>query len=108
MLIYEILENKLFFEISETSKDFILEIIINVDNQTINNKINRLNFNQNLKNLLKKLLKPDKRQRLCTKLIKQTFLRRITSTELNGYNISNINHNNLGPKNVESKILCLK
>lgn len=106
MLIYEILENKPFFEINESSKDFTLEILINIDNQTISNKINGLNHNQNIKNLLKKLLKSDKRQRLCTKLIKQTFLKRININD--SYNNGFTNNNNvitsdgLATKNLDS------
>jgi len=107
MLIYEILENTLFFEINESSKEFTLEILMNIDNQTISNKINRLNHNQNLKNLLKKLLKSDKKQRLCTKLIKQSFLKRININDLEN-NCFAVNNNLIscegnGIKNTESK-----
>ena len=110
MLIYEILENKAFFEINESSKEFILEILMNIDNQTISNKINGMNNNQNIKNLMKKLLKSDKRQRLCTKLIKQTFLKRINSNENEAHNaFNNINNIQSGDaiksKNSESKNL---
>lgn len=111
MLIYQILENKPFFEINESSKDFTLEILMNIDNQTISNKINGLNQNQNIKNLLKKLLKSDRRQRLCTKLIKQTFLKRINiNNELDNNCFASINNNNVisreanGTKNLDSKI----
>jgi len=107
MLVYEILENKPLYEIDDYSKDFTLEILMNIDNQTISNKINGLNHNQNIKNLLKKLLKTDKRQRLCTKLIKQTFLKRIVLNE-NAYNNGKDNSNTIkaneetGKKNGES------
>lgn len=106
MLIYEILENKPLFEINESSKEFTIEILMNIDNQTISNKINGLNYNQNIKNLLKKLLKSDKKHRLCTKLIKQTFLKRINLNEFenNGLGINNntISREKNGTNNLES------
>ncbi len=116
MLVYQILENNTFFEINESSKDFTLEIIMNIDNQTITEKINSLNHNQIIKNLLKKLLKSDKKQRLCTKLLKQTFLKRINFNDNNNknYNYNNLNSFNnknpissegIPPKQIESKFI---
>jgi hypothetical protein len=94
ILIFEILEGKSLFEISEFSKEFILEIIANIDNDTITKKINSINFNQNFKNLLKKLLKVDRKNRLCTKLVKQSFLKRIVYTKSEERDIIYSNNNN--------------
>jgi tetratricopeptide (TPR) repeat protein len=85
-LIYEILESKTFINISNellfykdadvlTLNKISTEKIIQIDNKQINNLINNLPYNQYIKNILKKLLKIDKKQRVIPKLIRQMFVK---------------------------------
>jgi hypothetical protein len=73
LLIAEILEGKHILFNRNESKGEILKIISSIDNNSIVKKINSLPYNQYLKNILKKLLKIDPKQRSNSKLIKQKF-----------------------------------
>jgi hypothetical protein len=83
LLIYEILEeNHLIFpntlyskksNIIETFKSLTKDLDRNILNSFLNKRINSLEYNQYIQNILKKLLKINPLQRTSTKLIKQTF-----------------------------------
>ena len=73
LLIAEILEGKHILFNGKESKREILKILSILDNNSIFKKINSLSYNQYLKNVMKKLLKVDPKQRSNSKLIKQKF-----------------------------------
>ena len=91
LLIYEVLEGKHFTSMGEfgveSSKMFnnnptnqnikqkLSDFIQNLTNNYITQRINYLQYNQYIKNLLKKLLKVDQKQRCCTKVIMQDWIK---------------------------------
>jgi hypothetical protein len=79
LLAYEILEGKNLFEMDLGVGDsdcldinkMTVDKILHIDNKYIHKSINSLPYNQYFKNILKKLLKLDSKQRIVPKLVKQ-------------------------------------
>jgi hypothetical protein len=83
VVIYEFLEGKPFVDLSSDFPSYlkendtaylnklIVEKVIQLDNKQVTNILNILPYNQYLRNVLKKLLKVDKKQRIGPKLAKQ-------------------------------------
>jgi len=112
LLIFEILEGKHFIlsEIEKhneksseksnekvnddkLSKQKISDYILKLANTTIIQKINSLSYNQYLKNLLKKLLKVEQKQRYCTKVIMQDFQKNFGIGNNNFSSINSVHSN---------------
>jgi hypothetical protein len=124
VLLYELLEGKPFIDINSDFPSYlkendmiylnkqIIEKIIQLDNKQVTNILNILPYNQYLRNVLKKLLKVDKKQRIGPKLAKQLLYKiNLVDTispykgNINGYinlaNSININESNI---NIEQSI----
>ena len=82
LLIYEIIEGKKLFHINEDlirnkKKVEILNRIAEYNDNYIVEKINQMKCSQILKSLLKKTIKLTQSQRVCTKIINETFSQKI-------------------------------